>query len=163
MNPGAFRLGGQGHEYNHSGRRNHCWNKMRNLVVKGMGSETYYVVVGGCSEQSAECDDWCQTGEVHEEKGGNALDVETVFEVAQVPLRLQLYVLNQTSEQPSNNNRTTREHTAERIVAAYLRHATVKLAQRRYRQTAGKLVWVFPHCAVTGFSNLNFTFQSVNH
>ena len=65
-------------------------------------TDTYYVVVGGGSEQAAERDDRRQTGEVHEEEGGDALDVKPVLVVAQVPLGLQLHVVNQTSKQPAH-------------------------------------------------------------
>ena len=59
-----------------------------------------YDVVAGCgAQQTAEGDDRRQTGEIHEEEGGDALDVEGVLEVAQVPRHLALHVRYQASEQ----------------------------------------------------------------
>ena len=96
-------------------------------------SETYYVVVGGGSEQTAKRDDGRETGEVHEEERRDTLHVKTVLVVAHVPLRLQLHVLDQTSEQPTTQRRPT-EDTRR---SAYLRHASVTSARCRYRRAAG--------------------------
>jgi len=43
--------------------------------------------------------------------------------------------------------------------SAYLRHATLKSAQCRYRRAAGTPAEIFPHYAATDFLNFTFTFQ----
>ena len=71
-----------------------CTNSVINIV-----EDTYDVVVCGGSQQTAERDDGRETGEVHEEERGNALNMQSILEVAQVPLRFQPDVLNQTAKQ----------------------------------------------------------------
>ena len=65
----------------------------------------HHILLRGVSEQPAEGDDGGETGEVQVEEGSHALDVQHVFDIAQVERRLTLDVLNQTAEQPDENRR----------------------------------------------------------
>ena len=68
---------------------------------------TYDVVVGGVPQQAAEGDDGSEAGEVHEEEGGEALGVEGVGVVTQVPRHLPLHVRDQPSKQPAQHSTST--------------------------------------------------------
>ena len=58
--------------------------------------------MGGVVEQTSKRDDWRQHGEVQEDERGEALNVESVFEIAPVERRLPFDVLHQSPEQPVN-------------------------------------------------------------
>ena len=87
------------------------------LQLRSWCSEPSYDVSSGCcAEQPSEGDDGRETGEVHEEAGGDALHVQRVGEVADVPARLALYVVDQSSTEPAPH---TRLHVMFTSYAAY--------------------------------------------
>ena len=66
---------------------------------------THDVVVGGGAEESAEGDDRGEAREVHEEDGGDALDVEGVAHVRPEERHLAPDVADQAAEQPDDTRR----------------------------------------------------------
>lgn len=64
-----------------------------------------YNIVASCStEQTSECDDRRQAGEVHEEEGSDTLDVQGILIVAQVPWSFTLDIVDEAAKQAKNNS-----------------------------------------------------------
>ena len=64
-------------------------------ALQSTGAVSAVAPPGGRTEQSAERDGGREAGKVDEEEGGEALDVEAVAEVAQVPRVAALHVVQQ--------------------------------------------------------------------
>ena len=77
------------------------YNNVKDVEKK----KRYHPVVCSETEETAERYDGRDAGEVEEDDGGEALDVEPVRDVREVERVTGLHVVNQPSEQPGSSNR----------------------------------------------------------
>ena len=80
--------------------------RLHGVMVTTSGASHHVLICGG-SQQPAKGDDGRETGKVHEEEGGQTLDVQPVLVVAEIQRQLASHIHDQPPKDPAHTPRHT--------------------------------------------------------